>query len=350
MSTVNQPYISIVITGRNDNYGGDFDQRLQTTINWYCYYFEAQKVDSEIILVNYNPVAENKELKDKIAFPVDRKYVTIRIITVPSSVHQQYHDPVRKELPFYEFPAKNVGIRRAKGEFILSTNADVILPFSIINYIARRKLKKGIFYRAGRVDYKKFDLTGFNPRKFLRLCRKGAFMYHEKGFKYKIENPFPFWLNFVFIKCINFIKVQWEMFKVKHQETLIHLKMHYNPHNVEFKYHLNNSGDFMLMNREHWFDLKGNPEKTFISTHTDALFVVMAGVSGLKEYIFFAPVFHQEHERRFSWVDLENDSSIRKVYLAFQDKAQTMMRSGQVIIDNEESWGGAGFTLPEEII
>ncbi len=105
----------------------------------------------------------------------------------------------------------------------------------------------------------------------------------------------------------------------------------------------------MLMHRQHWMDLKGNPENTYISTHTDALFVVMAAVSGLQEKVFSHPVFHQEHERRFTWNDIDNSEEFRKVYLQFQEKAQQMMASGKAIIDNPENWGAAEASLLEEV-
>ena len=38
--------------------------------------------------------------------------------------------------------AKNVGIRRASGEFILATNIDVIINQKLYEFISNKKLKK----------------------------------------------------------------------------------------------------------------------------------------------------------------------------------------------------------------
>ena len=41
--------------------------------------------------------------------------------------------------------AKNVGIRRASGEFILATNIDVIINQKLYEFISKKKLKKKLF-------------------------------------------------------------------------------------------------------------------------------------------------------------------------------------------------------------
>ena len=48
--------------------------------------------------------------------------------------------------------AKNVGMRRAKGEFVLVTNGDVLLGEALIGIISNRKLDKDSFYRIDRHD------------------------------------------------------------------------------------------------------------------------------------------------------------------------------------------------------
>ena len=48
----------------------------------------------------------------------------VRIITVPSHLHQQLR--YSEHLPLFQMIAKNVGIQRARGEFVLVTNIDVL--------------------------------------------------------------------------------------------------------------------------------------------------------------------------------------------------------------------------------
>ena len=46
--------------------------------------------------------------------------------------------------------AKNVGIRRASGEFILATNIDVIINQKLYEFISQKKLKEKTIYRCDR--------------------------------------------------------------------------------------------------------------------------------------------------------------------------------------------------------
>ena len=83
------PRLSIILAVRNDNYGGDFIQRLENMLKWNIYFFELHKISTEFILVNYNPIPENPEIKSLVQLPPGRKYCTIRIISVPNSFHFQ---------------------------------------------------------------------------------------------------------------------------------------------------------------------------------------------------------------------------------------------------------------------
>jgi hypothetical protein len=48
--------------------------------------------------------------------------------------------------------AKNVGIRRARGRFVLATNIDIIFSTELIDYLATRRLEAGRLYRVDRHD------------------------------------------------------------------------------------------------------------------------------------------------------------------------------------------------------
>ncbi|NBR14672.1 MAG: glycosyltransferase family 2 protein, partial [Crocinitomicaceae bacterium] len=145
------PYLSIVLTGRNDNYGGDFLKRLQDFFDWNSALFESFKIVTEIVFVNWNPIENEPSILELIQFPKYKKYVQIRIITIPVELHESFVNPkVRRTVPIFEFIAKNVGVKRANGEFILCLNADVLLHPKIVEFIADKKLKKEFYYRANR--------------------------------------------------------------------------------------------------------------------------------------------------------------------------------------------------------
>jgi hypothetical protein len=67
-------------------------------------------------------------------------------------VHLGLVTKLNKSISFLEYIAKNIGIRRARGKFVLSTNPDDLLPSSFFDLIAAHQFNSGIFYRAVRWD------------------------------------------------------------------------------------------------------------------------------------------------------------------------------------------------------
>jgi hypothetical protein len=56
------------------------------------------------------------------------------------------------KLSFFEYIAKNIGIRRSRGRFVLSTNPDNILPSTFFELVASQDFSEGILYRSLRWD------------------------------------------------------------------------------------------------------------------------------------------------------------------------------------------------------
>ena len=106
--------LSVVLAGRNDLYGGgDFAARMNRSLA------SVVPLACEIIMVEWNPPRERPTLKQVI------EHRGIHLITVASEIHGWQHGA--DLMPMYEYRAKNVGIRRAKGEWILVMNSDVEL-------------------------------------------------------------------------------------------------------------------------------------------------------------------------------------------------------------------------------
>jgi len=335
--------LSLVMVGRNDNYGGDFKLRLQNCISWTFKQLTLHKIKSEIIFVNYNPLPESSIL-DFINWPKSNEFVSTRIITIPSKVHEYILKNYDIEpVPVLEYFGKNAGIRRARGKFILAMNPDILIDECIFGKF--KKLRSKNYYRCNRCDFDS-EIQTFTTKKLKDQLSSSIDTVWYKGKRRKINdfNNFRYILNWLLQNVENI----WKRNSTKIPSIFNFLNFNRYSHNAEFRYHCNASGDFMLLNKEMWFELKGYKENSPISLHIDTLFVVQAAIFGLKESVFYSPIYHKKHERRYD-TQIENDMQ-RNQYLGIQEACQTMLKNRKTIIYNLDDWGLINFELEDIII
>lgn len=144
------PYLSVVVTARNDDHGGNPLHRTQLFLNGLLEQADRFRLPTELILVEWNPPQDRPRLKEVLSWPATQGYCSVRIVEVPNELHNrlEYSD----RLPLYQMIGKNVGIRRARGEFVLATNIDILFSDGLMRTLARRRLTKGVYYRADRHD------------------------------------------------------------------------------------------------------------------------------------------------------------------------------------------------------
>lgn len=138
--------LSIVVTGRNDDYAGGFRDRLFRTCRHNVASLAAAGIDHEFVLVEWNPVPGRPLLASLFtdAFP------NARAVVVSSEVHD-WHS-ANPHMPFDEMAAKNVGLRRAKGEWAIAVNADILLGREVVGRLRGSGLRADTLYRAHRID------------------------------------------------------------------------------------------------------------------------------------------------------------------------------------------------------
>ena len=134
--------ISIVCAGRNDDYGGNFLDRLE----YFLRSVDRFNIPIEIVLVEWNPIPNQPKLSDIIKKWNDRLNYKHPIIVLEVSKDDHlnfcdYYQQANTKYSFQEYPAKNVGIRRSKGKYILQTNPDNFYPLRTIAVIERLVLK-----------------------------------------------------------------------------------------------------------------------------------------------------------------------------------------------------------------
>jgi hypothetical protein len=260
------PYISIVITGRNDGYGENFLTRLSVFLKSLDYQVRDYENLIEVILVEWNPPENTKQFKDVLEKPINYK---LRIITVPKEVH----DSLNVKLPLLEFSGKNVGARRANAEFVLITNPDIIFSQQLIDTLARRELLPNCVYRTDRYDYKANGIENLDPSRYVNHAIENTFCGHlTKGF------------HSVLCKIDN----------AKELSDLPYTEIN------EGVPHTNASGDFQLLHTSILHAATGLIEVSEPMTHLDSYSLCRFLGRGYRQKMFVSPecMFHMDHHRR----------------------------------------------------
>jgi hypothetical protein len=333
--------LSVVLVGRNDNYGGNFKSRLEYCISLLFQQLQQLNIHSEIIFVNYNPLPA-PGITDFIQWPASSANVQMRIIEVPHEEHLRFVNENKvKDIPVIEYLAKNVGIRRAKGKFISCINPDIIFPDEFISQLAH--LDNNCFYRANRFDFVQSP-EPIEQKKLLEFAKANVIAIWMKGMSFHFSPQAISQLRYIRYKIIQqftILKYEW----IRKLNVLWKHPLHFKAEN---KYHCNVSGDFMLMSRKDFFDLNGYFETAPIALHIDSLFVVQAAVKGLKESMLKFPIYHQDHERRYT---SDRKSEIEDTaYLFFQKESEEMITSNKTKQYNSDNWGLKSIELNEQYI
>jgi hypothetical protein len=147
-----EPYLSIVATGRNDTYGGDFAGRFLQTLRFNARQLTERNIPWEIVLVEWAPPADRPLLTMLALEAMPFLDGVLRAIVVDSAYHDAFS--LNPRIAYQEFIAKNAGIRRARGAFVLTTNADIYFGRHVLTRLAARQLDPGTVYRARRIDLK----------------------------------------------------------------------------------------------------------------------------------------------------------------------------------------------------
>jgi hypothetical protein len=352
--------LSIVATSRNDNHGGNLLYRMQAFINGLIAQCKRHGLNAELILVEWNPPADKPKLLDALKWPENPWPCRIRIIEVPPELHHRLRHS--DNLPLFQMIAKNVGIVRARGRFILSTNVDIIFSDELINFLVSGELQKEHLYRVDRYDISENvpidgsidDMLDFSRNNLIRICFREGFHHCKTNKIERIYSPFPFigkrlhlipgWRILLELGKIKPIRIPFRVIRL-YREWL--------------RLHTNASGDFMLMAKEDWFRLRGAPELKMYSLHIDSLLCYMAYFASIKEVALKYPIYHIEHTG--GWTpEVEKDRSLyhrlekaripRLTDRQLGGWVSKMHREGKPMVFNDENWGLGDEDLKETVI
>lgn len=372
-----EPYISFVMTGRNDDYGEDFLHRAECSLNSIIQLADQTETPVEILFLEWNPPADRPTLDHALTLSTTSEYATCRFVRVPASIHQQERGS--DEMPLLEYHAKNAGIRRAQGEFVLATNPDIVFNADIFELFSSRSLQPGRYYRIERYDVSATLPSDASVECLLTTCRNNVFCRSDGKRGY---DPYGgiVWLSTSFTERIR-RQLRLLRFPLSTFASLVT-----SPHDLRTEFaergvfgafrqwtpivvpearsdsgptvtverpkefadlHNGPAGDFLLLAADDWERMRGYPELG-TSYRIDNYGVALAAAIGLKQALIREPcrIYHQEHDRS----DREGRGHINRDR-ALEDYERLLSGSDRSDIPNrllnDNDWGLGGYTLEE---
>jgi len=317
---VKQPTLSIILCGRNDRYGDDFIDRLKRSLLWNAQLAAKHHIQTELVFVNYHPEENQKCISSLDIWPTS-DYWTSRVITVRSASDA-----------FLEFPAKNIGIRRARGQYFLITNADILLP-ELFFYSFHQWIKQSnTIYRADRLNVsRRYNTEAALINTADEYCVKGGIFYRPLMIPHGLYSALlPTYLGArrAVYSCLPFLLTPSEQFLLKH--------------------HFTASGDFTLAHRDVWHRIQGFREHTPISTHVDSLWLVKALSHQINLQELPIAVLHQSHERRHNFSSPSQE--MNQMWSILQNQISEYLATRTPIVDTTDQWGNPEISYPEDSI
>ena len=91
-------------------------------------------------------------------------------------------------LPLFQMIAKNVGIRRARGRFVLATNIDIIFSNELVEFIAAGRIEPGYLYRVNRHDIEAAVPTDACLDDRMVFCSEHQLRVHLQSGSYAVDS------------------------------------------------------------------------------------------------------------------------------------------------------------------
>lgn len=307
----------MVVVARNDNYGGDFNARFEVFARSTVELCRKYGLRSELIVVEWNPPAGRPRMREAIDWRVaPDDPCRVRIIEVPPALHSALSNPARLQL--FEYVGKNVGIRRARAPWVLATNPDVIWSDRLAAFLANGSLASRRFYRIDRRDVRTPLPSEAGAKEIERYCRRNVTRVHAAWGSYV---PGEAWRD-VRRQIYRFMMVA----KALPSGLL----------------HTNGAGDFFLMHRDRWRQLRAYPELETQGGphHIDSVLALEALRAGLRQRVLGRPMklYHQDHERG----DARKPPSS-----AVAAALERLRQGGSIVPRGDDAWGFAAAALPE---
>jgi hypothetical protein len=276
--------ISAVIVSRNDNYGGHLNERAT-----YCFNTAINTYD-EVIYIDWNSPTHSLlyDIKDNIKFKGNFKHF---VITPEIASLLTNHDPNAQKC--CEVLARNIGLRRATGDYLVSTNIDIIHP-------KRNELENII--------------NNMSKDTFYTISRRHTDWDQIKEF-YKGEIKFDEWESLREYLISNSEERHFDETTVNGDDYSI----------------INCCGDYQIAPRHIWEEIRGMEEDLIYSLYADTNVQKKSVMHGFELKAIYNPaLFHIEHGKGGGGFLDGINKLVNDPYRAIMNQEKTL---------NTESWG-----------
>lgn len=300
--------ISFVATSRNDDHGGDVLRRTQSFIRYLALQAERHQVRCELVMVDWNPPTSRAPLADVLDWPAGSEWFQAKVVTVPRAVHLTL--PNARSLTMYQMIAKNAGIRRASGDFVIATNIDIIFSDALFRWLRTAELDHETLYRSDRWDMPNDVQLEPDFDRLLERAHDDTFRKNlAEGTATRVDGE---WrseklarVDRYLLGSVNAILEHSLRLLEQGHSPKAELEILLNdvlPRSRRFYLtpaaHLNGCGDFTMTSRAAWDRVRGYPEWPVFSWNIDSVGLIHAAYEGLAHTTLRpdAVHFHIEHD------------------------------------------------------
>jgi hypothetical protein len=247
--------------------------------------------------------------------------------------------PNAARIPLFQMIAKNVGIRRAKAPFVLATNVDVLFSMELMAWLADRGPDPGAMYRLDRCDIPPGPELDGPLEARMDYCR-GHVLRIYCGLSKILTPPGA------------------EIFRPGRGRLPSPATCREQGPGLPPYLHTNACGDFTLLSKDAWMDLRGYPELPLRAFKLDGLLCYAAHYAGFREQVQAYPlqVYHMDHAARGDGADVAIADRARAADtpLAFGDYSLyigAMRRNDHpMLLNGRRAWGLGDQDLPETVL
>ena len=352
------PVLSVVVTSRNDDHGGGMLRRFGLFADGLVEQARRHGLPGELVVVEWNPPS-GPRLYEALHLRAKWDGFRIRFVEVPPELHARI--PHAEAFPLFQMIAKNVGIRRAHGRFVLATNPDVLMNDVLFRALASPDLDPGALYRVDRTDVAADVPLDSSLDDQLAWCDAHVLRVHTRWGSIELPEPGPqrgrAGLAYAFARhqLADRSRRGWLRSGVRLASTGLATGGAWLRSQVSPRVHTNGCGDFTLLSREAWHRLRGYAEFGLWSMHLDALLCFTVVAAGHEQRVLPPParLYHVEHGG--SWAALSVAERLRlferRPWLdptVVESAFEEMRFADAPTVFNGPGWGFGDEDLPEE--